>query len=132
MRREGLIHSLSSAIKGLIRRHIGSVVDLEALLLVSGDRQRGWRAGDLARALYISDSAANQQIDKLVAGGFLHRQADGACFYLPDENVAQIVAELATAYEQWRVRVIEYIYSRPSESVYGFARAFRIKGDEDE
>ena len=102
------------------------------MLLVSGDRRRDWRSGDLAQALYISEAAAVQQIEKLLAGGFLQTQETGACLYQPDDKTAETVDELAAVYAQWRVRIIEYIYSRPSESVYGFARAFRIKGEEGE
>jgi predicted ArsR family transcriptional regulator len=108
------------------------VVDLEALLLVSADKTRAWRPADLAQALYISGSAAQQQFDKLSAGGFLREEADGCHRYRPDEKNAAAVAELAAAYQQWRVRIIEYIYSRPADSIYSFARAFKIKGDQDE
>ncbi|HKO87966.1 MAG TPA: hypothetical protein VJU83_05530 [Burkholderiales bacterium] len=100
--------------------------------MVSSAPQRNWRAKDLVQALYISEAAAVQQFEKLIAGAFLQQQADGAFRYVPDEKTAETVAELAAVYEQWRVRIIEYIYSRPSESVYGFARAFKLKGDEDE
>lgn len=101
-------------------------------MLVSTDPARVWRPADLAQALYISDPAAREQFEKLVAGGFLTEEEGGCCRYRPDEKTAATVAELTVAYGKWRVSVIEYIYSRPAESIYGFARAFKIKGDKDE
>jgi DNA-binding IclR family transcriptional regulator len=107
------------------------VVDLESLLLVATEPQRAWRAEDLAHRLYISDVAARSQLKKLQVQGFLHPKKDGL-HYEPPEEFAEAVKELARAYETMRVRIIEYIYSRPAEGVYGFARAFRIKGDHEE
>jgi hypothetical protein len=48
--------------------------------------------------------------------------------YAPAEpEMHQQVADLARDYAQLRVRVIEYIYSRPSDSVRSFARAFKLR-----
>ena len=53
--------------------------------------------------------------------------------YAPsDPSVHQQVADLAVDYAQLRVRVIEYIYSRPSDSVHSFARAFKLRKEPGE
>ncbi|HLU76748.1 MAG TPA: hypothetical protein VKZ48_02455 [Burkholderiales bacterium] len=67
------------------------------------------------------------------AQGFLHSPSAGVYRYAPKESqMDAAVQDLAIVYEQLRVRVIEYIYSRPSDSVRSFAHAFRIKGDPEE
>ena len=53
--------------------------------------------------------------------------------YEPSEPAMhQQVTDLERDYAQRRVRVIEYIYSRPSDSVRSFARAFRLRKDPEE
>lgn len=102
-------------------------------MLVSSRPQRPWRPQEFAQKLYITEAAAQQQYQKLVEQGFLRPLESGeGAEYAPDQETAEAVQELGVAYQQWRVRIIEYIYSRPSESVYGFARAFKIKGDSEE
>lgn len=108
------------------------MVDLESLLLVAADPGRTWRAEDLAQRLYISDIAAREQLKKLAVQGFLHPHDGGGFRYAAPPEFIEQVAELAKAYGFMRVRIIEYIYSRPAEGVKGFARAFRIKGDKQE
>lgn len=109
------------------------MADLEALLLVSSDPSREWRAPDICRTLYVAQSAAEEQLERMKAQGFLRSPSAGVYAYAPEEEyMREAVNELAVVYEQLRVRVIEYIYSRPSDSVRSFAHAFRIKGDPDE
>ena len=119
--------------KALIRRHIASVTDLEAILMVAAQLRRTWKPQDFAQQLYITEAAARQQYQKLIDQGFMRMLESGeGAEYAPPEDTAAAVQELSSAYQQWRVRIIEYIYSKPSESVYGFARAFKIKGDSEE
>ena len=102
-------------------------------MLVSADPSREWRALDICQALYVAPSAAEEQLERMKAQGFLHSHAPGVYRYAPqEESMRDGVRELAVVYEQLRVRVIEYIYSRPSDSVRSFAHAFRIKGDSEE
>jgi hypothetical protein len=130
------IEDLSEAVKDLVRSCIHSVYELEALLIVSAQPEREWRAADLSQALYIAPAAARDQLARLQACGLL-RPVDGpgaepAFRYEPgDPARVATVAELAVEYAQRRVRVIELIYSRPSDSVRSFAHAFKFKRDPD-
>jgi predicted ArsR family transcriptional regulator len=130
------IEDLSEAVKDLVRRYIRSVYELEALLMVSARPEREWRAAELSQALYIAPAAAREQLARLQAYGLL-RQVEGpdtepAYRYDPDDpKLVATVAELAVEYAQRRVRVIELIYSRPSDSVRSFAHAFKFKRDSD-
>ncbi|HKY01187.1 MAG TPA: hypothetical protein VJM53_01400 [Burkholderiales bacterium] len=101
--------------------------------MVASQPSRTWKPQDFAQQLYITEAAAQQQYQKLIDQGLMRtlEGGDGA-EYAPLEDTAAAVQELSSDYQQWRVRIIEYIYSKPSESVYGFARAFKIKGDREE
>lgn len=121
---------MPESVRDLIRRSIRSVADLEALLLLSSQPDREWHISDISRALYVAGSAAEAQLEHIKSQGFAVSPSSGVYCYAPmDDKVRQAVEELAVAYEQLRVRVIEYIYSRPSDSVRSFAHAFRFKGD---
>lgn len=124
---------MPESVKDIIRRFIRSVADLEALLLVSSQPDREWRTSDISQALYITAGASEAQMERMLAQGFVSSSEPGVYRYAPaDEKMRDAVEELAVVYEQWRVRVIEYIYTRPSDSVRSFAHAFRIKGDSEQ
>lgn len=101
------------------------------MLLLSSEPDRDWRPADLSHALYITGAAAAAQLERLAAHGILLSGDEDTYRYAPETSVAESVAQLAIVYEQWRVRVIEYIYSSPSDSVRSFAHAFRFKGDSE-
>jgi predicted ArsR family transcriptional regulator len=108
------------------------VLDIETLLLLRSQPGVPWTARALSTALYITEEAASEHLTKLHGSGLLGA-ADGGTHtvlyrYEPrDESLAQAVDQLAVAYAQRRVRVIEYLYSRPLHSVRSFASAFRLK-----
>ena len=90
-----------------------------------------WSPRDLATALYIAEEAAGEHLRKLHASGLL-AAADGEqpmrYRYEPrDAELSMAVDQLVVAYAQRRVRVIEYLYSRPLHSVRSFAGAFRLR-----
>ncbi|HEY9379874.1 MAG TPA: hypothetical protein VIQ01_01365 [Burkholderiales bacterium] len=100
------------------------------MLLLSSQPDRAWRVADISRALYVAGSAAEAQLEHMKSQGFAVSPSPGVYCYAPvDDETRTTVKELAVVYEQLRIRVIEYIYSRPSDSVLSFAHAFRIKGD---
>ena len=124
---------MPESVRELIRRAIRSVADLETLLLLSSQPDREWHISDISRALYVAGSAAEAQLEHITSQGFAVSPSSGVYCYAPmDDKARMAVEELAVAYEQLRVRVIEYIYSRPSDSVRSFAHAFRFKGDAEE
>jgi predicted ArsR family transcriptional regulator len=108
------------------------VLDIETLLLLRSQTGVLWSARDLCTALYISEEAAREHLQKLHASGLLGAAGGDAqpvrYRYEPrDEGLAAAVDQLALAYAQRRVRVIEYLYSRPLHRVRSFAGAFRLR-----
>jgi predicted ArsR family transcriptional regulator len=123
---------LPACVTEIIRRHLHSVLDIETLLLLRSQPGVPWSARDLCIALYITEEAASDHLAKLHASGLLGATDGGTQTVLyryepRDEGLAQAVDQLAVAYAQRRVRVIEYLYSRPLHSVRSFASAFRLK-----
>jgi DNA-binding HxlR family transcriptional regulator len=131
------ITDISEAAKALIRRCIRSVTDVETLLLLAREQGKTWRGEELSRALYLTAGAASEQLMHLEALGLVRSTLDehGERWfrYAPSHPALhEQVAALATDYAQRRVRVIEYIYSRPSDSVHSFARAFKLRKEPEE
>jgi hypothetical protein len=115
---------------------VRSVSDLEVLLLLNAAPGRSWRMQEISQRLYLTEAAASESLERFVAQHLLLREGEAeptpSYRYGPDDVAADAVTQLAGLYAHWRVRIIEYIYSRPSDSVQSFAHAFKIKGDKQE
>jgi hypothetical protein len=124
---------LSTQCRAFILENIGSVVQLEALLLL---RRSGvaWTVQALARELRVEPSGALEQLTTLWRRGLLDRLENPERYaYAPrTPATAACVDALAAAYEDRRVTVISLIYSRPQDTVRVFADAFRLRKDEDD
>lgn len=120
-------------VQALIAQHIESVVQLEVLLLLSANPERGWTAAQIAQELRIDTGGAAAQLETLIAKGFLARdpaQPEVVRFSPSDAAAAGDVAGLAKAYADRRVAVTAMIYSKPIEPidpVRTFADAFRLR-----
>jgi hypothetical protein len=122
---------LSERCRAFILDNIGSVVQLEALLLLQRSGTP-WSVEAMARELRVEPSGALVELGELLQRGLVQR--DGRDFrYAPaNEATAACVAELAEAYQDRRVTVITLIYSRPRDPVRVFADAFRIRKEDDD
>jgi hypothetical protein len=124
---------LPADIRTLIVERIGSVVELEVLLLLHAAPTRAWTATDVAAQLRIDPTWSTAQLDGLAGRGLLRRTDDPAASeptyrYEPaDADLDRAVAGLGKAYTDMRVSVISLIYSKPSDNLKTFADAFRIR-----
>ena len=80
----------------------------------------------LVKELRSSQAAINERVKQLSGNGFLANE-DGKFRYSPasPENAAA-VHDLALAYPEYRVRIIELIYSRAG-ALESFSTAFKFK-----
>jgi DNA-binding MarR family transcriptional regulator len=119
---------LPASVRTLIEQHIPSALDLEVLLTLHRD-ERAWQPGELARELRSDPTATERALRKLAEARILAVDGQGYVHRPSSPDLARAVDELADAYARRRVRVIEYIYKRPSERVTTFADAFRLRRD---
>ncbi len=121
-------------VKRLLAERITSVEQLEMLLLLRGQPERAWTAAELSDELRSHPSSVAEQLDELLAQGFV-RMIEGSPAryrYSPPNGVGTTVDRLARAYAERRYRVIELIFSKPIEKLKVFADAFRLrKGEGD-
>lgn len=120
---------LSDRVTRFIGEHIDSVEQLEVLLLLRRAAGQEWTADDVARELRIAAASAGGRLEDLERRGILARSDGkaGAFRYSPQKGeVDDSVGDLAAAYAERRVTVINLIFSRPNERIRTFADAFRV------
>ena len=124
---QGLI---SQEVRRFIAEHINSVFQLEVLLLLHGQKDRGWSAEDVDRELGIGVDEAKAQLNDLEARGLLSVEKGASSLYRyspASEELDRAVSGLAKAYSERRVNVLSSIFSKPVDKVRLFAEAFRIR-----
>jgi predicted transcriptional regulator len=104
-----VVSVLSDRVIRFIRQHVGSIEKLEVLFLLAGRRQP-WSAEDVARELRSSARSAQDHLHEFETSGLLSRVDDCYLFNPAEPMHATTVAELAQAYRERRLRVIEAIY----------------------
>ena len=121
-----------SEVAAFIARYVGSVVQLESLLLLAGDAGRRWTVDDVARELRIDRAWAEAQLDVLCGQSLL------ACddhpvrrfhYAPPDQRTQETVAALARTYAERRVSVTSLIFAKPPDALRAFSEAFRFRKD---
>lgn len=118
-------------LREFIAQHVESLAQLEALLLMRNEPAKNWESAELAQRLYITSDMCAGILAGLARQGFIEPVSDGPAYrYRPRENLARLVDELATVYQQRRVAVITEIYSKPVNRVQTFADAFRLRREE--
>lgn len=111
-----------------ILKHIDSITQLEALLLLRANPNEVW---DVARAearLYASRSEVRRVLERLCTDGLLSR--DGACYrYQPaNSEVAETVDRLAALYASHLIPVTNLIHDK-LRNVRAFSEAFKLRKD---
>ena len=124
--------SLSPPVKQLLARHIQSVEQLEVLLLLRSQPQRAWTAAEVFEVIRSSEPSIAARLQAFTAQGFLVEEKGPPAKYRfapKDQNLDAAVDQTATAYQTWRVRVIEAIFAPQTDPVQSFADAFKLRKD---
>jgi hypothetical protein len=116
-----------TSVRGFIASHIVSVAQLEVLLLLRAAADKQWTATEVARALVTQQDAAAGWLEDLRHRGLASESAGRYRYSPANDDLDQIVDELAESYAKYRVAVIGLIFGRPSERVTRLADAFRIR-----
>ena len=120
---------LAPEVRELIARHFDSVESLEVVMLLRRSPQTFWAAPAVAEQLGMRPDTATSKLDALRRAGILAVGAQtGAFRYAPhDDDLRKSIDELACAYAERRVSVINMIYAQNLERLRAFSNAFRVK-----
>ena len=121
--------TLPTSVQRFLSRYIRSLEQLEVLLLLRSSPNRSWTPAEVYEVVRSSRASVEERLESFVRLGFL-RKDDGPPLtfrYAPKENLGAAADETANAYQKWRVRVIEAIFTPPVDSAQRFADAFKVR-----
>ena len=101
------------------------------LLLLRNSPNRSWTSAEVYEVVRSSRSSVEERLESFVQHGFLAKEGGppSAFRYAPAENLGAAVDETAGAYQKWRVRVIEAIFTPVVDPAQRFADAFKVRKD---
>jgi hypothetical protein len=123
-----------------IASYIGSVEQLEILLLLHANPERSWSAKEISAQFRSNLDSVSARLQGLLNNGLATRTDDGKGavfkYHSPSESMHQRVQELSASYVQKRSTIINMIYTGKSRAgasvaVQSLADAFRIKQGDD-
>jgi hypothetical protein len=127
---------LPEDVQALLAERLGSISELETLLLLRRTAPLEWGPHAVAAELRIEPRAAEEHLAALTARElFAWREVEGDVQYRFEpatEALRRAVDGLAVSYEKRRVTVVHTIYSRPADRIRVFADAFRLRRDPDD
>ena len=114
-------------VEAFISEWIGSIVELELLLLLAEAPEKSWEAESVARQLYVTPKSVEAILERMTARGLLARATEGCRFAPVRSELIGTVKSLREEYSRRRLRVMEWIYAGPTEKYQSFADAFRLR-----
>jgi hypothetical protein len=114
-------------VRDFILRHIDSVAQLEALLLLRANSNENWDAARAAARLYTSEEQINAVLAQLCADGLLS-QKDDVYRYESSAEAKTTVDRLADVYRRHLIPVTNVIHTKPRR-IREFANAFKFRKD---
>jgi hypothetical protein len=119
---------VSPPLRAFLLDHIDSVAQLEALLLLRREA-KPLPVAQIARALYVTEANAAEELAALAARGLLIAGEDGMWRYEPAApETAALIDELAATYARALIPVTNIVHGNPLR-LRRFADAFRFRKD---
>ena len=119
--------SIPADIREFIQRHIDSVAQLEALLLLRSNPDGTWDVAATAKRLYASEQEIAGALERLCGDGLLSC-TDGIYRYDCSSEVKETIERLAGTYSRQLIAVTNMIHAKPGR-IREFADAFRFRKD---
>ncbi len=123
--------TLPISVQQFLSQYIQSLEQLEVLLLLWNSPNHSWTSAEVYEVVRSSRSSVEERLESFAQLGFLGKD-DGpppTFRYAPKENLGTAVDETAGAYQKWRVRVIEAIFTPAVDPAQRFADAFKVRKD---
>jgi hypothetical protein len=118
--------TLSGEVREFLARHIDSVAQLEALLLLREDPQSHWDAQALAKRLYIGDQEAAEVLSHLESHGLVARSESTFRFQPISDELAHVTGLTASHYRRHLIQITNIVHAKPRR-IRQFADAFKLK-----
>lgn len=113
--------------RDFISRHIVSIEELEILLMLHDEQDRDWSPAEINARLRSQEASILKWLDSLVRLRLI-RESGGRYRFAPEsEMLARQTTAVAQAYRDLRIKVIEFIFSKPDDDLLSFIRAFDLR-----
>jgi hypothetical protein len=115
-------------VRDFILRHIDTVAQLEALLLMRSSAGERWDVASMAQRIYTSEAETADLLARLASDGFL-TATEGFYYYDRDHAAERMLIEkLADVYSRHLIPVTNLIHAKPRR-IRQFADAFKFRKD---
>lgn len=98
-------------IRDFILKHIASVAQIEALLLIWSTPEKRWSVSKVAARVYTSEPETAQALEGLCSSGLLVRTDDTFGLSTSEENV-EMIGRLKEAYARHLIPVTDVIHGK--------------------
>jgi hypothetical protein len=103
---------IPDGIRRFVQRHLGSVAELEGLLLVRSAPHQAWDARELADRLYIGEPHARLVLEALHRHALMARSDETFVYGPASDALRADVEALAGAYPRLLISITELIHSK--------------------
>lgn len=121
-------------VQQFVLERIGSIAQLEALLIMRNSPDTWWPSSSMAERLYVSERVCRFELEALKTQELVISRQDevGAWFrYSPSTGeLREFVDRLVYYYAKHLVPISNLIHSKPRTRVHEFAEAFSLKKKE--
>ena len=123
---------ISDDLLSFIRASIRSTWALELLLLMRKQAPQASAPDELVRALRSTSTLITTCLEQLQQAGLIVREDSGLWRYAPAApSLDQLTEQLAAAYAERPVAIINAIVTTPNDRLKSFADAFRLPKKDD-
>jgi hypothetical protein len=98
-------------IRDFILKHIASVAQIEALLLIWANPEKHWGVSKVAARIYVGQTEAAEALGELCAHGLLIRKDEAFSLNASKENV-EMIGRLKEAYARQLIPVTDVIHGK--------------------
>jgi DNA-binding IclR family transcriptional regulator len=121
---------LSADVEQFISDHIRTVEHLEVVLAVAAAPQGAASAPEVFAKVRSSEASVRERLDELANEGLLTRDGDRFQISTKSPATRDTINELARAYKERSIRVIQTIYSDRRRAMRELSDAFRFRRKE--
>jgi hypothetical protein len=111
--------SVPEDIRRFVQGHLGSVAELEGLLLVRSAPNHGWDARTVADRLYIGEPHARVVLEALLGHDLMVRRGEAFVYQPISEALRHDVDVLAAAYPRLLIPITALIHARAAGQAPG-------------
>lgn len=113
-------------VRTFVLRHIDSIAQWEALLLLRDQPGETWTVPAMAKRLYISEQEAADVLARLRHDGLADVTDDAFRYYCEDPDIRAIIDRLARLYSKHLIPVTNMIHGK-RDKIRQFSDAFKFR-----